>query len=198
VRVPDSVCSDCNQAQAQPQWGHSASQTKPFVVRHVEQERPRAGASSTAHALPAESHQAPAVTSDLAALRLTRPMAFSPDCAQLCVVEPTCIVEPTERIAVATTCMPATCMSGVECVRSVAAHARRQAIVQAARSKLEVVNRQQQRLAARRAALDERSSIPFVGTVEDNIMCMLLQSFGSCVWYKIYLFFKQKTSNLKI
>lgn len=144
----------------------SASLVDPFVVRHAEQHRPRAGA---AHALPAEEQQISAPSSRPAAPRLIVPHAA---CTP---VDPSCIAEPSERLGETAACMPAACMSGVEGMRSIAAddRLRRQAIAEAARSKLEAVNRQQERLAARRAALDDRSSIPFVGTYEDNIMCML-------------------------
>lgn len=58
-------------------------------------------------------------------------------------------------------------------MRSIAAddRLRRQAIKEAANVKLEAVNRQEAQLSARRAALVDRSSVPFIGTYEDNIMC---------------------------
>jgi hypothetical protein len=154
--------------EAEPQWEDSTP-AKAFVVRHVEPERPRAGASSIAHALSADNQQTLPGSSDLAAPRTLRPMTCAPDDAE------SCREEEIEHVAV-----PAACMSGGEgfCYSAAADRLRRQAILQAARSKAMLVNMQQERLAARRAALDVRASIPFVGTYEDNIMCMLLHALN--------------------
>ena len=146
----------------------SAWPVDPFVVRHAEEQRARAGA---AHALPAED-QKPATIPPTR----TAPKWILPQDACGPSVGSSCRAEPAERVAVVPACEPSACMPGVEGMRSIAADnkMRRQAIAEAARCKLEAVNRQQARLAARRASLADRSSIPFVGTYEDNIMCMPL------------------------
>ena len=103
------VCSERNKAKSSEML-----EVCPFVVRHAEEQRARAGA---AHALPAEDHKATTSPSPPARRLVLPQYAGGP----VLPYESSCISEPAERTEAAAAFMPSDCMPGVEGMRSIAA-----------------------------------------------------------------------------